>query len=186
MGLAEWRDNQLGNKLALLQIDGECITKEGKVNWARVGLFRPFVDPDTKFVKYITHLFSGIQANIEAEQITQDFHFDNNWSSKSAQVVKGSRKHMVLDFFTADQKKQMGSWAGSCRDLNDQVGFIALKVEEAKQASSSMEVAKEELMQETKDARAAAIALTKQRLIEAKEQQNKKRRVSLSDAQKVT
>jgi hypothetical protein len=173
--MADLRIKELGDVFADLSKETPGVMKDGKVNWGRVGFFQATVNAEN-IIADITHVYSKQTVDISAENITSDFSFDNNWNPRAAVLSKGSRKHTIMDFFSKEQQAKMQPWSGSCRPLADSARAVAGKIDEAA-SSGQVKINREELMQGTHDKRVAAMAAAKDKLMLAKQETAKKRRM---------
>jgi len=186
-GIAKKRITDLGNRLANVKVNGVDVLTTGKVNWGRIGMFRATVGPSGEggptIITEVTHVYSGAKVNVAEEGITEDFVFDMNWNSRQAVLMRGTRKHVICDFFkTAEQKKAIAPWCGKCQSLQE---IASEKNHEIKQRQASegsgVTVNRTDLLKETAAKRSQAISDAKAKLAEARERNAKSRRISVAE-----
>ena len=150
------------------------------MNWGRIGFYRATVGAN-KVIKTITHVYAKVSVNIEKENITDDFLFEYNWNPKQALLVKGSRRHLIFDFFSTDDKKGMAPWSGLPKGLVESANAATAQLKE-KSDANTMHIKPDELLKETHVKKSAAIAAARDKLAKAKEESAKKRRISVAES----
>jgi len=184
-GLVAKRLNDLGNVFKDLKVDGVHVLESGKVNWGKIGIFRATVragskETDDTIITSLKHVYSATAVDVSEEGITEDFDFDFNWSVKQAIFVRNSRKHAIWEFFkTPEQKKAIAPWSGNPKALQD--AARAIKDDLARSTTSSVEVTRSDLLKDTTEKRSQAISAAKAKLAQAREENAKKRRISVAD-----
>lgn len=176
----DMRLHQLGAPFELLKVDNKDIMQSGKVNWARLGIFKVTTN-DKNIITDFTHLFSGEKCNVEKEGISDDFTFEGNWNARAATLIKSSRKHLVWELFSKAQQLKMAPWTGSCKSLCENaeqsvVYFKGLAEDDIKV------IGKDDYMKETNQKRSFAIKAAREKLELARAEAQKKRRISVADA----
>ena len=180
-GIGDDRVKALGCPLASLSVDGKDILANGKVNWGRIGIYRATMN-DSKIMCKLSHLYSNVSVDIEGENITEDFTFDNNWNPRQAQLVRGSRKHDMWDFFSPEDKKTMAPWCGRVDELTDMARLV---VDRIRQASSkgTVEVARADILKDTQAKRSQAMVAARGKKLQlSKGASSKGRRISVGEA----
>ena len=120
----------------------------GKVNWGKIGVFRPKIREGTKVVESITHLYTGKLADIYAEGIDDSFDIEQNWQAKAAEFKRGTRKHSFLGFWAKNHHAVMLPWQGNSDGLCDLVSAAQTKIHAAT-TSTKVEEAHDKLMEES-------------------------------------
>ena len=173
----------LGNQFLELGYNA-CVCDGGKkINWGRCGFFElKFVRSENCITEVRFRYNPTMIVACKDECIDEAFDLEQGWGL-SAVFKKGSRHHIVLEFFQAAQKKVIAAsvWSGKEKEVDDHV-LLAEQSLKKDMKTPEKSITKEQLMSETTKKRADALLAAKGKIQEAKEQAAKKRRVSLGQA----
>ena len=176
----ESRVKEYDNVIIDLKMDDMNVMKSGRVNSGKIGIFRAKKEGGSPNWSTVSHLYTKETVDIHDEQITPDFELEGNIAPKTAVFKKGSRAHTVLTMFTQTQQSAMAPWSGKSEILNAMVLQAVKKIHDA---SSGVKVQEDhdKLMEAFVLKRTEALKAANDKLKLAKEEQVKRRRITVAD-----
>ena len=172
----------LESPLQNVTMDDVNILSSGKVNYARIGIYRAKGRIAETTVKHVTHVYSKLTVNIEEEGIKTDFDLEHNWSTTKAMFKKASRTHSIYGMFTKEQREAMQPWGSKSEQFMEMVAAALKKIHDVT-SGVKVEEDHEALVKASKEAKVQAMGDARKRLSDNKAARASKRKITVGDGE---